>query len=128
MLRKRVRADRIVPSSKERYELLRLSSEFGHLVGPLLEVVTLPTYRRWINDVKRGRTPKKSGRPHLAQELRGLVVRLGEERLTPVSLAIWRNTPSFMIYEFREIGLGKRPCYSLAQSVSPLGGTDFGRP
>jgi putative transposase len=81
ILRKRVRADHIVPSPEERFELLRLSSEFGHQIGPLLVVVTLPTYRRWINDAKKGRNPKKSGRSRLSQELRALVVRLGQENI-----------------------------------------------
>lgn len=54
ILRKRIRADHIVLSPEERYELLRPSSEFGHQVGPLLKIVTLPTYRRWITRASRG--------------------------------------------------------------------------
>jgi putative transposase len=80
-LRKRIPADHIVPSPREKAELLRLGAEFGHQVAPLLDVVTLPTYRRWIHDAKKGRKPKKSGRPRLSQELRELVVRLGQENL-----------------------------------------------
>ncbi len=81
ILRKRVPAKHIVPSPKEKAELLRLGSEFGHQVGPLLEVVTLPTYRRWICDARKGRKPGESGRPRLSQELRELVVRLGQESI-----------------------------------------------
>ena len=79
ILRKRVRADHIVPTPEERFELLRLSSEFGHQVGPLLEIVTLPTYRRWINDAKRGKTPKKSGRPRLAAYFQGRLLQIEKE-------------------------------------------------
>lgn len=71
ILRKRVPAKHIIPSPKEKAELLRLSSEFGHQVAPLLDVVTLPTYRHWINDARKGRKPKKSGRPRLVRNCEG---------------------------------------------------------
>lgn len=44
-VRKRVPAGHIVPSPQEKAELLRLGSEFGHQVAPLLDVLTLPTNR-----------------------------------------------------------------------------------
>ena len=34
-----------------------------------------------MNDAKRGKQPKKSGKPRLSQELRDLVVRMGKENL-----------------------------------------------
>ena len=81
ILRRRIPADRIVPDPQEKAELLRISSEFHHGVRPVLEIVTPATYRRWINDTKRGKEPKKSGRPRLPQELRDLVVQMGKENL-----------------------------------------------
>jgi len=81
ILRKRLPREHIVPSPEEKAELLRLGREFGHDVAPVLDVVTLPTYRRWVNDARRGRKPKRSGRPRLSPELRALVVRIGQENI-----------------------------------------------
>jgi putative transposase len=81
ILRKRLPREHIVPSPEEKAELLRLGREFGHDVAPVLDVVTLPTYRRWVNDARRGRKPKRSGRPRLSPDLRALVVRIGRENI-----------------------------------------------
>ena len=81
ILRKRVSKDRIIPSPAEKAELLRLGAEFGHDVGPVLEIVKPATYRRWVNQARQGRHPKRSGRPPLGREIRDLVVRIGSENL-----------------------------------------------
>ena len=81
ILRKRIPAERIVPSPAEKAELLRIGAEVGHDVRPVLEIVTPATYRRWLNDARRGKRPKKSGRPHLAQEVKDLIICIGRENL-----------------------------------------------
>jgi len=60
--RKRLPTERIVPHPAEKAEFLRLGSEFGHDDRPVLEIVKPATYRRWINDAKRDKQPKKSVR------------------------------------------------------------------
>ena len=59
----------------------RIGAEFSQEVKPVLEIARPETYRRWVNDAKRGKQPKKFGRPRLSQELRDLVVRMGKENL-----------------------------------------------
>jgi putative transposase len=81
ILRRRLPGERIVPRPAEKAELLRIGAEFGQEVKPVLEIVRPETYRRWMNDAKRGKQPKKSGRPRLNRELRDLVVRMGKENL-----------------------------------------------
>ena len=81
ILRRRLPGERIVPRPEEKAELLRIGAEFGQQVKPVLEIVKPETYRRWMNDAKKGKQPKSSGRPRLSQELRNLVVRMGKENL-----------------------------------------------
>ncbi len=81
ILRKRVPAERIVPSPAEKAELLRIGAEISHEVRPVLEIVEAATYRRWLNHARRGKQWKKSGRPPLCQEIRELVIRVGRENL-----------------------------------------------
>ena len=81
ILRRRIPTERIVPNPDEKAELLRLSKEFGHDVKSVMDIVKPATYRKWVNDAKQGRKPKRSGRPRLTQELRALVVRMGTENL-----------------------------------------------
>jgi putative transposase len=81
ILRRRIPTKRIVPNPDEKSELLRLSKEFGHDINLVMNIVKPSTYRRWINDAKKSRKPKKSGRPRLTQELRALVVRMGTENM-----------------------------------------------
>lgn len=81
ILRRRIPTERIVPNPDEKAELLRLSNEFSHDIGSVLEIVKPTAYRRWVNDAKKGIKPKRSGRPRITQELRALVVRMGTENL-----------------------------------------------
>ena len=64
ILRRRLPGERIVPRPAEKAELLRIGAEFGQEVMPVLGIVRPETYRRWMNDAKRGKQLKKSGRPH----------------------------------------------------------------
>jgi putative transposase len=81
ILRRRVPGGHIVPRPEEKAELLRIGAEFGQQVAPVLQIVKPETYRRWVNDARGGKQPKRSGRPRLGQELRDLVVRMGRENV-----------------------------------------------
>jgi putative transposase len=81
ILRRRVPGGHIVPRPEEKAELLRIGAEFGQQVAPVLQIVKPETYRRWVNGARRGKQPKRSGRPPLSQELRDLVVRMGKENV-----------------------------------------------
>ena len=81
VLRRRIHAERIVPDPDEKAELLRLGAECGHNIAQVLEIVQPRTYRRWLRDGRRGRPPKRSGRPRIGQEVRDLVVRMGRDNL-----------------------------------------------
>ncbi|HYF13794.1 MAG TPA: integrase core domain-containing protein [Phycisphaerales bacterium] len=73
---------RVVLTPAERSRLLRLGKALGSAVRELLTVVSYQTFRRW----QRGRRKKSKtgspGRPHKAEELRALVVRLAMENRT----------------------------------------------
>ena len=81
ILRRRIPADRIVPDPDEKAELLRLGAEFDHDIAEVLEIVQPRTYRRWLSDGRKGRQPKRSGRPRIGQDIRDLVVRMGKGNL-----------------------------------------------
>ena len=81
MLRVRVDASRIVPTARERAELLRLGAAIDHDIGELLHVVVPETYRRWLRQLRGGRSYKPSGRPCTPFATRNLVLRLARENL-----------------------------------------------
>lgn len=63
ILRRRIPAGRIVPGPDEKAELLRLGEGCGHDVAEILEIVQPRTYRRRLNDVRRGGSPNARGGP-----------------------------------------------------------------
>ena len=63
ILRARLKAERIILSPGERAELLRLGGELDHRVAELLHVVKPETYRRWRQEQKREKVPKRLGNP-----------------------------------------------------------------
>ena len=79
ILRARIDADRIVPTPREKSELLRLGQALGHDVREHLHVVRLETYRKWVRQAKRGVPFKRSGRPRIAMATQNLVLRLSRE-------------------------------------------------
>lgn len=81
ILRARVPTQRIILSSAEKAELLRIGEECGHDIDGLLEVAKPATYKRWLTQMRSGRPFKAVGRPRLSQELRDVVIRIGSENL-----------------------------------------------
>jgi len=79
MLRSRIDTERIVPSSEERTELLRLGEQFEHDTNDLIHVVVHETYLTWLRKSRPPDTRKRSGRPRISQALRDLVLRIGRE-------------------------------------------------
>ena len=81
MLRARVNASRIVPTPRERAELLRLGAAMDHDIGELMHVVIPETYRKWLRQLRGRRSYKPSGRPCTPFATRNLVLRLARENL-----------------------------------------------
>ena len=63
MLRSRIDASRIVPTPKEKAELIRLGTLLDHDVLDIIHVVRPETYRTWLRHRSRGYIFKKLGRP-----------------------------------------------------------------
>ena len=54
ILGSRIDVSRIVPTPKEKAELLRLGALLGHHVAEVMHVVQPETYRRWVRQSRRG--------------------------------------------------------------------------
>ena len=81
ILRSRIDANRIVPTPKEKTELLRLGAALGHDVAEMIHVVQPETYRKWVRQLRRGVTFKPSGRPRTPMATVTLVLRLADENI-----------------------------------------------
>jgi putative transposase len=79
MLRSRVDASRIVPTPRERTELLRFGAAMDHEIEVLMHVVVPETYKKWLRQKRGGHTPKVSGRPRTPFATRALILRLARE-------------------------------------------------
>lgn len=81
ILRPRVDASRIVPTPKEKSELLRIGASLDHDVADVLHVVQPETYRKWVRQSRRGVAFKPLGRPRTPAATVNLVLRLARENL-----------------------------------------------
>ena len=81
ILRSRVDASRIVPTPKEKAELLRIGASLDHDVSEVMHVVLPETYRKWVRQARRGIAFKPSGRPRTPMATVNLVLRMAEENL-----------------------------------------------
>jgi putative transposase len=82
MLRDRIDDPRIIPSSDERAELLRLGAEIDHDIAEIMKVVKLGTYRRWRNKkAEKTEKEKTAGRPETPEETVKLVIQLATENI-----------------------------------------------
>jgi len=81
ILRSRIDASRIVPSPKEKAELLQLGALLEHDVSEVMHVVRPETYRKWVAQSKRGVAFKPSGRPRIPMAKVNLVLRMAEENV-----------------------------------------------
>jgi len=79
ILRSRLPDNRVIPDPVERRRLMKLGAEMGHAVQHTLEIVSIKTYRRWLQEERGGHEPGKVGRPRLTKSLRDLIVRFARE-------------------------------------------------
>ena len=82
MLRARIDTSRIVPTPQERAELLRLGAEIDHDIDELMHVVVPVTYKKWLRQLRGGKSFKPSGRPRTPLATRLLVLRMAKDNLT----------------------------------------------
>jgi len=81
MLRSRVDTIRIVPTPKERTELLRLGAAMDHDIDEVMHVVVPATYKKWLRQLRGGKVHRPSGRPRTPAATRSLVLRMATENL-----------------------------------------------
>lgn len=81
MLRARVDTSRIVPTPKERAELLRLGAAMGHDIDEVMHVVVPGTYKKWLRQLRAGGKFRPTGRPRTPMATRNLVLRMATENL-----------------------------------------------
>jgi len=81
ILRSRIDVSRIVPTPKEKAELLRLGALVDHNVAEVMHVVQPETYRKWVRQSKRGEAFKPSGRPRIPKATVNLVLRMAQENV-----------------------------------------------
>jgi putative transposase len=79
MLQARLPGNRVILDPVERRRLMNVGAEVGHAVEHTLGIVSIKTYRRWLQEERGGRPPGKVGRPRLTKSLRELIVRLARE-------------------------------------------------
>ena len=81
MLRARVGTPRIVPTPKERAELLRLGAAMDHDIDEVIHVVVPASYKKWLRQLRGGKEFRPSGRPRTPMATRRLVLRMATENL-----------------------------------------------
>lgn len=81
ILRDRIGDSRIVPTERERAELLRLGAEIDHDVSDVMMVVKPATYRAWLRQRNPNQKKRGAGRPGTAQATINLVMRMARENL-----------------------------------------------
>ena len=81
ILRSRIDTSRIVPTPKEKAELLRLGGMLDHDVADVMHVVQPETYRKWVRQAKRGIAFKRSGRPRIPMATVNLVLRMADDNM-----------------------------------------------
>ncbi|KKK67125.1 hypothetical protein LCGC14_2957190, partial [marine sediment metagenome] len=79
ILQSRLPGNRIIPDPLERRRLMKIGAEIDHAVEHTLGIVTIKTYRRWLQEERYGRQSGKVGRPRLTKSLRELILRLARE-------------------------------------------------
>jgi putative transposase len=79
ILRKKIPGNRVVVDPGDRKKLLELGAAVGHEVEDILVLVHPKTYRHWLLEKKRGKLPKKVGRPRMDQAVREAILKLARE-------------------------------------------------
>lgn len=81
MLCDRIRDSRIVPTQRERAELLRLGAEIDHDISDVMMVVKPATYKAWLRQRQPSRKKRVAGRPETEEGIIQLILRLADENL-----------------------------------------------
>jgi putative transposase len=81
MLRNRIEDSRIIPTERERAELLRLGAEIDHNISDVMMVVKPATYKGWLRQCNPNREKRGAGRPGTPQATVNLVMRMARENL-----------------------------------------------
>jgi putative transposase len=81
ILRDRIDASRIIPTDRERAELLRLGAEIDHDISDVMMVVKPATYKGWLRQRDPNRKKRGAGRPGTPQATINLVMRMATENL-----------------------------------------------
>lgn len=79
ILRRKLGGNRVIPSPDDRARLMAIGQELDHNVAGIIGIVTPQTYSRWVTELREGRKARPVGRPRVARNLRGIVVRLAKE-------------------------------------------------
>jgi len=81
ILKKKLPANRVIIDPTDRKRLLALGEELSHEVKDTLLLVSVKTYKHWINEQRAGKPGKKVGRPRIDKMLMELVIRLAKENV-----------------------------------------------
>jgi len=81
MLRNRIEDSRIIPTERERAELLRLGAEIDHDISDVMLVVRPATYKGWLRQRNPNRKKRGAGRPGTPQATVNLVMRMAKDNL-----------------------------------------------
>lgn len=81
ILRDRIADTRIVPTGRERAELIRLGAEIDHDISDVMMVVKPATYKGWLRQRNPDRKKRKPGRPKTPRATVNLVLRMARENL-----------------------------------------------
>jgi putative transposase len=79
ILRVRIDTSRIVPTPKEKAELLRIGGQLGHDISDCMHVVLPESYRKWVRQAGKEIPFKASGRPRTPKATISLVLRIANE-------------------------------------------------
>ncbi len=120
ILRQRIPNQRIIPTPRERYELLKFGKPLGGNLENIISIVRYDSFRRWLRLEKdpdyQFLPRKKRGRNRKAPELRKLVGRmaeknawgltriLGELQATGIKLACTVTAASHIVTKFYKHG------------------------
>ena len=78
MLRNRTDALKIVPTPRERSDLMRMGERLDHEIEGIMWVVKSDTYKGWVRKKRRGKKWKMVGRPKTPEAICNLLSRMAE--------------------------------------------------
>jgi len=79
MARELIPKQRIFLKKEQKERLLKPEAELGPSAHKSIVLVHPRTYQRWVREKKRGKNPKKMGRPRTLDSIRETIIRLARE-------------------------------------------------